>query len=155
MDSRIRGACIRTSLLLRNTLIKKAGITDNNKTNKLVTLQKALDAFVENGLIEKWACKNGATAIRGYDKDSQTILVYPTKNLIESYAPKSQTQAERKAIKLEQKNRLTALKKWFTGYTDRETASKVLGVSVSELNELLAGSKIISDDVIDKINEEL
>ena len=138
-----------------DTLIKKAGITDNNKTNKLVTLQKALDAFVENGLIEKWACKNGATAIRGYDKDSQTIFVYPTKNLIESYAPKSQTQAERKAIKLEQKNRLNALKAWFKGYTSRDTASQQLGVSVAELNELLAGSKIISDDVIDKIKEEL
>lgn len=138
-----------------DTLIKKAGITDNNKTNKLVTLQKALDAFVENGLIAKWACKNGAKAIRGYDKESQTILIYPTQNLIDSYAPKSQTQAERKAIKLEQKNRLTALKKWFKGYTDRETASQVLGVSVAELNELLAGNKIISDDIIDKISEEL
>lgn len=138
-----------------DTLIKKAGITDNNKTNKLVTLQKALDAFVENGLIAKWACKNGAKAIRGYDKESQTILIYPTQNLIDSYAPKSQTQAERKVIKLEQKNRLTALKKWFKGYTDRETASQVLGVSVAELNELLAGNKIISDDIIDKISEEL
>lgn len=138
-----------------DTLIKKAGITDNNKTNKLVTLQKALDAFVENGLIEKWACKNGAKSIRGCNKESQTILVYPTKNLIDSYAPKSQTQAERKAIKLEQKNRLNALKAWFKGYTSRETASQVLGVSVAELNELLAGSKIISDDVLEKINEEL
>lgn len=138
-----------------DTLIKKAGITDSHKTNKLITLQKALDAFVENGLIEKWVCKNGTKAIRGCDKDSQTILVYPTKNLIESYAPKSQTQAEYKAIKLEQRNRLSVLKAWFKGYTSRETASQHLGISVAELNELLAGSKIISDDVLEKINEEL
>ena len=138
-----------------DTLIKKAGITDNNKTNKLYTLQKALDSFVENGLIAKWACKNGAKNIRGYDKESQTILFYPTKNLIESYAPKSQTQAERKAIKLEQKNRLNALKKWFKAYTSRDTASKDLGITTPELNEMLTGKKIISDDIIDKINEVL
>lgn len=138
-----------------DTLIKKGGIIDAKKTQKLRTLQKALDTFVENGLIAKWACKNGAKNITGYDRDSQTILFYPTENLKNSYAPKSQTQAERTAIKLEQKNRLTALKKWFKGYTERETASQVLGVSVAELNELLAGSKIINDDVIAKIREEL
>lgn len=138
-----------------DTLIKKAGITDDNETNRLATLQKALDTFVKNGLIEKWVCKNGAKAIRGCDKDSKTILIYPTKNLIESYATKGQTQAERKALKLVQKNRLTALKKWFDGYTKLEPASQVLGVSVAELNELLAGSKAIDDDIIDKINEEL
>ena len=138
-----------------DTLIKKGGIIDNNKTNKLRTLQKALDAFVENGLIAKWACKNGAKNITGYDRDSQTILFYPTDNLKNSYAPKSQTQAERRAIKLEQKNRQKLVKDWFKGYTSRETASKVLGISVAELNEMLAGTKIISDDIVDKISEEL
>lgn len=138
-----------------DTLIKKGGIIDANKTNKLRTLQKALDAFVENGLIAKWACKNGAKNITGLDRESQTILFYPTENLKNSYAPKSQTQAERKAIKLEQKNRQRLVKKWFTGYTSRETASKVLGVSVAELNEMLAGTKIINDDIVDKISEEL
>lgn len=136
-----------------DTLLKKAGIIDNNKTNKLRTLQKALDAFVENRLIAKWACKNGAKNITGYDRESQTILIYPTENLKNSYAPKSQTQAERKAIRLEQKNRLRTLKEWFKGYTSREQASDDLGVSVAELNELLAGTKIISDDILDTIKE--
>lgn len=138
-----------------DTLIKKGGIIDDNKTHKLLTLQKALDTFVENGLIAKWACKNGAKNITGYDRESQTILFYPTENLKNSYAPKSQTQAERKAIELVQKNRLTALKKWFKGYMSRETASNVLGISVAELNEMLAGTKVISDDIVDKISEEL
>lgn len=139
-----------------DTLIKKGGIIDANTTYKLRTLQKALDAFVENGLIAKWACKNGAKNITGYDRESQTILFYPTENLKNSYAPKSQTQAERKAIKLEQKNRQKLVKDWFKGYTSRETASKVLGISIAELNEMLAGTnKIISDDIVEKINEEL
>lgn len=138
-----------------DTLIKKGGIIDANTTYKLRTLQKALDTFVENRLIAKWACKNGAKNITGYDRESQTILFYPTENLKNSYAPKSQTQAERKAIKLVQKNRLTALKKWFKGYMSRETASNVLGISVAELSEMLAGTKVISDDIVDKISEEL
>ena len=138
-----------------DTLIKKGGIIDANKTHKLSTLQKALDTFVENGLIAKWACKNGAKNITGYDRESQTILFYPTENLKNSYAPKSQTQAERKAIELVQKNRLTALKKWFKDYTKIETASQVLEVSIAELNEMLAGTKVISDDIVDKISEEL
>ena len=138
-----------------DTLIKKGGIIDAKKTQKLRTLQKALDTFVGNGLIAKWACKNGAKNITGYDRESQTILFYPTENLKNSYAPKSQTQAERKALELVQKNRLTALKKWFKGYTELETASQVLGVSVAELNVMLAGKKVISDDIVEKINEEL
>lgn len=137
------------------TLIKKAGIVDSNITNKLKTLQKALDVFVEKGLIAKWECKNGAKNITNYDKESQTIYFYPTDNLINSYAPKSRTQAEKKAIKLEQKNRLKKLQKWFKGYTSRKTASNVLGLSVAELDELLAGNKIINDDILNKINDEM
>lgn len=137
-----------------DTLLKKAGITDSNKTTKLNTLQKALDTLKEKGLITGWACKNGAKNITNYDRASQTILIYPTQNLIDSYQPVNQTKAEQQAIKLEQKSRLAMLKKWFKGYTSRETASQHLGISVAELNELLAGSKIISDDVLEKINEE-
>ena len=33
--------------------------------------------------------------------------------------------------------------------------SQVLGVSVAELNVMLAGKKVISDDIVEKINEEL
>jgi hypothetical protein len=138
-----------------DTLIKKAGIIDSNTTNKLKTLQEALDQLVEISIIAKWTTKNGKHNIRGYDKESQTILIYPTDNLVNGYTTKPQAQAEKHAIKLEQQNRQRKLKTWFKGYTDRTVASKELGVSVAELNEMLAGKKIINDDIIDTIESEV
>lgn len=39
------------------------------------------------------------------------------------------------------------------GYTNLDRASKDLGITRPELNELVAGTKIISDDILDKIND--
>ena len=137
-----------------DTLIKKAGIIDNNTTNKLKTLQEALDQLAEFGIIAKWSTKNSKQKISGYDKESQSILLYPTDNIVNGYTTKTQTQAEKNAIKLEQRNRQHKLKTWFKGYTDRKVASDELGISVAELNEMLAGKKIINDDIIEKIEKD-
>lgn len=138
-----------------DTLIKKAGIIDSNTTYKLETLQKALDQLVATNIIAKWGTKNGKKNIRGYDKESQSLLLYPTENLINGYTTKPQTQAERHAIKIEQQNRQKKVKAWFKGYTSREVASRVLGISLAEFNEILAGKTIINNDIMDIIDSEM
>lgn len=136
-----------------DTLIKKGGIIDAKKTQKLRTLQKALDTFVENGLIAKWACKNGAKNITGYDRDSQTILFYPTENIQHSYITKGQSRALKISKKLENKNRIKALKKFINGYTSLKVCASDLDITEPELSEYLAGTKPIPDELMDKLND--
>lgn len=139
-----------------DTLCIKAGITDQHITNRYNTLAKMLDDLESEGIaIGKWITKAKNKAITGYNKDSQTIYIYPTTNLQQAYTSKAQTKAERESYKLEQKARLTALKKYAGGYTDLDTLANELGIERVELDGLLAGQQPIADKVLNKIDLEL
>lgn len=139
-----------------DTLCTKAGITDQNITTRYITLAKMLNDLQSEGIaIGKWTTKAKTNNITGYNKDSQTIYIYPTTNLQQAYTTKAQTKAERDSYKLEQKARLTALKKYASGYTDLDTLATELGVERAELDGLLAGQTPIADKVLNKIDLDL
>jgi len=139
-----------------DTLCTKAGITDQNITTRYITLAKMLNDLQSEGIaIGKWTTKAKNNNITGYNKDSQTIYIYPTANLQQAYTTKAQTKAERESYKLEQKARLTALKKYAGGYTDLDTLASELGIERVELDGLLAGQQPIADKVLNKIDLDL
>lgn len=134
-------------------LMEQGGIIDSNRTNQLATLQKKLDQLEERGIIAKWECKNGAHKIRGCDRESQTIIVYPTENIQHSYITKGQSRALKISKKLENKNRIKALKKFINGYTSLKVCASDLDITEPELSEYLAGTKPIPDELMDKLND--
>lgn len=139
-----------------DTLCTKAGITDHHITNRYNTLAKMLDDLQSEGIaIGKWTTKAKNKAITGYNKDSQTIYIYPTINLQQAYTTKARTKAERESYKSEQKARLTALKKYAKGYTDLDTLANELDLERVELDGLLAGQQPIADKVLEKIDLEI
>lgn len=140
-----------------DTLCTKAGITNqSNVTMKYNTLAKMLDDLQSEGIaIGKWTTKAKTKAITGYNKDSQTIYIYPTSNLQQAYTTKAQTKAEREGYKIEQKARLTALKKYANGYTDLDALATELDIERVELDGLLAGQTPIADKILNKIDLEL
>ncbi len=139
-----------------DTLCTKAGITDHHITNRYNTLAKMLDDLQSEGIaIGKWTTKAKNKAITGYNKDSQTIYIYPTTNLQQAYTTKARTKAERESYKSEQKARLTALKKYAKGYTDLDTLANELDLERVELDGLLAGQQPIADKVLEKIDLEI
>jgi len=115
-----------------------------------------LDDLQSEGIaIGKWTTKAKNKAITGYNKDSQTIYIYPTINLQQAYTTKARTKAERESYKSEQKARLTALKKYAKGYTDLDTLANELDLERVELDGLLAGQQPIADKVLEKIDLEI
>lgn len=139
-----------------DTLCTKAGITDQHITNRYNTLAKMLDDLQGEGIaIGKWTTKAKNKTITGYNKNSQTIYIYPTANLQQAYTTKARSKAERESYKTEQKARLTALKKYASGYTNLDTLASELGLERVELDGILAGQQPIVDRVLDKIDLEL
>lgn len=139
-----------------DTLCTKAGITDQNITTRYITLAKMLNDLASEGIaIGKWTTKAKTNNITGYNKDSQTIYIYPTANLQQAYTTKARTKAERESYKTEQKARLTALKKYASGYTDLDALASELDIERVELDSLLAGQQPIADRVLDKIDLEI
>jgi hypothetical protein len=114
-------------------------------------VQDLLDDLVQRGYIAKYETKNGAKKIRGYDKESQTLLIYPTKKYADALVTKKQSRAERASDILEQSARLKALKKYAKGYTDFNVLAKELNVTKVELDSMLAGQQPISDDIVEMI----
>ncbi len=139
-----------------DTLCTKAGITDQHITNRYNTLAKMLNDLESEGIaIGKWTTKAKNKNITGFNKDSQTIYIYPTANLQQAYTSKAQTRAEREGYKTEQKARLVALKKYAKGYTDLNTLADELNLERLELDQLLAGQQPITDRVLGKIDLEI
>ena len=139
-----------------DTLCTKAGITDQNITTRYITLAKMLNDLQGEGIaIGKWTTKAKTNNITGYNKESQTIYIYPTANLQQAYTTKARSKAERESYKTEQKARLTALKKYAGGYTDLDTLATELAIERVELDGLLAGQQPIADRVLDKIDLEI
>ena len=139
-----------------DTLCTKAGITDQHITNRYNTLAKMLDDLQGEGIaIGKWTTKAKNKTITGYNKNSQTIYIYPTANLQQAYTTKARSKAERESYKTEQKARLTALKKYANGYTNLDTLASELDLERVELDGILAGQQPIVDRVLDKIDLEL
>lgn len=133
------------------TLAKKAGIYDSNKTRLFEMVQEQLDYFVNGGYIAKYETKNGAKKIRGFDKESQTLFIYPTKAYADILVTKAQSRAERASDILEQSARVKALKKYAKGYTDFDVLAKELSVTRVELDSMLDGRLPISDDIVEMI----
>ena len=48
--------------------------------------------------IGKWTTKAKNNNITGYNKDSQTIYIYPTTNLQQAYTTKARTKAEQREL---------------------------------------------------------
>ncbi len=134
------------------TLCNYANINDDNITNRYKTLTKALNLLVDQKIIEKWETKNGNQRITTRIKDSESILIYPTNKIINSYITKEQSKAQRKAEKIQQTARVKTLTKVAKGYTKLDTLAKNLNISRAELDEMLTGQMIINDDILDKIN---
>ena len=139
--------------LTATNLAEKAGIYDSNKTRLLEMVQDLLDDLVKRKYIAKYETKNGAKKIRGFDKESQTLLIYPTKTYADMLVTKKQSRAERAVDILEQKARLNALKKYAKGYTDFDVLAKELSVTRTELDSMLAGQQPISDDIIELVEK--
>lgn len=115
-----------------------------------------LDDLQGEGIaIGKWTTKAKNKTITGYNKNSQTIYIYPTANLQQAYTTKARSKAERESYKTEQKARLTALKKYANGYTTFDTLASELDLERVELDGILAGQQPIVDRVLDKIDLEL
>jgi hypothetical protein len=138
------------------TLCTKAGIIDQNITYRYRTLTKMLNELESEGVaVGKWTTKAKSKNITGYIKDSQTIYITATKNLIEAYITKKQTSAQRTGYKVEQEARVKALKKYAKGYTNLDTLANEMRIERLELDQLLASQKPISDKLLALIDIEI
>ena len=137
-------------------LCTKAGIVDQNLTNRYKTLTKMLDELQTEGVaVGKWTTKAKKNNITGYIKDSQTIYITATKNIQEAYITKRQTKAQRAGYKTEQEARVKALKRYAKGYVDLDTLATEMGLRRLELDQLLAGLEPITDKVLEGIDIKL
>lgn len=139
-----------------DTLCIKAGITDQNITNRYNTLTKMLDDLQSEGVaVGDWITKANNKNITGYNKNSQTVYITPTQNLQKAYITKEQTKAEREGYKTEQRARLTALKKYAKDYTDLDTLATEMQITRVELDKLLAEQEPITDVLLERIDIDL
>ena len=139
-----------------DTLCIKAGITDQNITNRYNTLTKMLDDLQAEGVaVGDWTTKANNKNITGYNKASHTIYITPTQNLQKAYITKEQTKAEREGYKLEQQARLQALKKYAKDYTDLNALATEMKIDRLELDKLLAGQEPITDILLERIDIDL
>jgi hypothetical protein len=111
--------------------LAKGSYKINKKTNP--TLEKLLHDMTEHKLIAKWHSKNGKTHISGHDKDTYTILLYPTTDTQEGYITKEARKAEANAERLAKKDRARDLKRAIRSYNNDEDLAQELGVSVDQL----------------------
>ena len=140
-----------------DTLCIKAGITNQtNSTMRYATLTKMLNDLQAEGVaVGKWTTKGKGNNITGYDKDSQTVYITPTKNVQQAYVTKEQSKAERAGYKTEQEARLKALKKYARGYTDLNALATEMSIERLELDKLLAGQEPITDKLLEHIDIDL
>ena len=139
-----------------DTLCTKAGIVDQTITNRYKTLTKMLNDLQAEGVaVGKWTTKGKGNNITGYDKDSQTVYITPTKNVQQAYVTKEQSKAERAGYKTEQEARLKALKKYARGYTDLNALATEMSIERLELDKLLAGQEPITDKLLEHIDIDL
>lgn len=140
-----------------DTLCTKAGITNQtNSTMRYATLTKMLNDLQAEGVaVGKWTTKGKGSNITGYDKDSQTVYITPTKNVQQAYVTKEQSKAERAGYKTEQEARLKALKKYARGYTDLNALATEMSIERLELDKLLAGQEPITDKLLEHIDIDL
>lgn len=84
-----------------DTLCKKASIVDKHVTKRYSTLAKLLDELqTESVAVGRWVTKSKAKAITGYDKDSQTLYIYPTTTAQNSYTTRERTRAGREVVNI-------------------------------------------------------
>jgi len=136
-----------------DTLCIKAGITDQTITNRHNTLTKLLDELVAEGIaIGRWDTEAGGKNITGYNPKSQKLYIYPHKTPQTAYTTKERTKAVRDSHKLEQANRVKALKRYAKGYTDLNVLANEMGVTRPELDNLVAGNTPITEQHQAKID---
>jgi hypothetical protein len=121
----------------------------NKRTNEIIT--KLLDDMVTHNLIAKWHTKNGKQALSGYDKDTYTILLYPTTDTQGGYITKEARLAEAKAERQAKKDRVTNLKKVIRSYNNDDELAQELGVSVEQLNLWASEAETIPESKADKV----
>jgi len=139
-----------------DTLCSKAGITDQNLTHRYSTLTKMLNELQKEGVaVGKWITKAQGNTITGYNPDSQTIYIYPTKNVQLAYTTKEHSKAVRAGYKQEQKARLRALKKYAKEYTNLDVLATEMHITRIELNKLLAGQEPITYALLKRIEIDL
>lgn len=139
-----------------DTLCTKAGITDQTITNRHNTLAKLLDDIESEGVaVGRWETKAGGKRITGYNPESQTLYIYPTKTVQQGYTTKERTKAVRESHKLEQTSRVKALKRYAKGYTDLDVLATEMDVTRPELDNLIAGNTPIADNLLKLIDTEL
>ena len=130
-----------------DTLCKKASIIDKHVTNRYNTLAKLLNELQAEGIaVGRWITKAKGNTITGYNPESQTVYIYPTNTIQNTYTTKKRTKAVREAYKIEQKARVKALKKYAKEYTDLEALAKEMAITRPELDNLIAGNSPITDE---------
>ena len=139
-----------------DTLCKVAGITDQTVTNRYNTLTKILNELQAEGVaVGRWVTKAKGNTITGYNPESQTLYIYPTETVQNTYITKERSKAIREAYKTEQKGRIKALKKYAKGYTDLDVLAKEMDVTRPELEGLLAGQQPIADELLERIDTDV
>lgn len=135
------------------TLCDKAGIIDKTVTNRYRTLAKMLNELEENQVaVGGWETKSGGKNISTRDQNSLTILIKPPKHIQEAYVTRRHSKAFKEGERVEQQARLSKLKRYARGYTDRNILADEIGVTRPELDELLAGQEPITDMVLNKLD---
>lgn len=140
-----------------DTLCNKAGfVNQSNPTVRYATLTSMLNELEAKGIaVGAWNTKARNKNITGRNKDSQTIYITPTSNVQQAYVTREQSRAEREGIRIEQRARIGALKRYAKGYPDRSLLAKELEIDRQELDKLLAGQEPITDRVLEKIETDL
>lgn len=139
-----------------DTLCKKMGLTDQTVTNRYNTLTKILNELQAEGVaVGRWVTKAKGTTITGYNAESQTVYIYPTEAVQNAYTTRERTKAVREAYKTEQKARVKALKKYAKGYTDQGVLAKEMGITLYELEGLLAGVQPINAELLERIDTDI
>lgn len=128
----------------------------NKRYQRLAVLLKAL---ADNGkIVGKWLnAETKKAEIRGYGKGigDISISVYPSENIQKGVISRRQRRASRKLKEADQKKYLKLLKKFDSGYTDRNTEAELLKITTTTLENMLSGAEPITSEVMDIVADEL
>lgn len=142
-------------------LARWAGIDGykNDPKKRYQRLAVLLKALADNGkIVGKWLnAETKKAEIRGYGTEIGDILieVYPSENIQKSLITKAQRRASRKLKEADQKKYLKLLKKFDSGYTDRNTEAELLKITTTTLENMLSGAEPITSEVMDIVADEL
>lgn len=128
--------------------------SDKNPTVYYKWLTKQLDELVKLDSITKWHTKAGGNEIKGRDKDTRELYIYPSKLAQSNYRTVEMYKNDKEADNKIQSYRRKELNKLCKQYLhDDNEVARELGIEVEALQKLLAKVEPIEQDLYDKIRE--